>query len=442
MIRLSGPGTRAALGALAGTAAGSDPSAGVLRLRLVPFADDPCLSLPAIAYFFSAPRSYTGEDAAEVLIPGGPALRRLLLDRLLSIEGVRAAEPGEFSARAFLNGKMTPEQGEGVAAVIAARNATELRAARDLMEGTTGAEYRRIADELAAALALVEAGIDFTDQDDVVAITPGELCERLGSVAVSLRGFVGDAAGAREAEQTEPVAVLVGAPNAGKSTLFNALLGRARAVVSERAGTTRDAVEERMVPEGAGPLEAVRLVDLAGLDEMVARRSQVDALGQGRAREVIARADVIVLCAPWGADWPEVAAEEGRRVLRVRTKSDLVHTDTPRPGSGETAVCGLDGWGVGALRRTILDAAASVVSRGSAPDPQLPRHRACLSRALTAVSAALGRAEQQSGSASLDEAELVAGELREALDEVGQVAGRISPDDVIGRVFATFCIGK
>ncbi len=253
--------------------------------------------------------------------------------------------------------------------------------------------------------------------------------------------------------------VLVGAPNAGKSTLFNALLGRSRAVVSPQAGTTRDAVEQRAVIEGV----AVRLVDLAGLDAALASRSTLDALGQSRARERIASADVLLLCAPWGQPWPDagggggggggVGGVAGQRPLRVRTKSDLVHLGEPRDAANgpeaslqgtawHGSVCALDGWGLGALKRAIADAAGGSASSGSARGTLVPRHRACLSRALAGIRTGLDRAASQADSANLAEAEVIAGDLREALDALGEVAGQISPDDVIGRVFATFCVGK
>lgn len=461
ILRVSGPGTPSVLASLA--APGEDPklAPGVRTLRITPLSSDPSLSIAISVWGFCRPRSYTGEDAAELIFPGGAALRRALLDRVLGIEGVRPAEPGEFTARAYLNGKLTPEQAEGVAAVIAAASAEQLHAARELLEGRTGETYRSLADDLASALALVEAGIDFTDQDDVVAIAPAELTRRLTPLRDTLAHLLGPSAGPAQ-DAGEPVVVLVGAPNAGKSTLFNALLGRNRAVVSPQAGTTRDAVEQRAVIEGV----AVRLVDLAGLDAALASRSTLDALGQSRARERIASADVLLLCAPWGQPWPDAGGGggeggaggcggggAGQRPLRVRTKSDLVHRGDPQDSSDRPeaslkraawhgSVCALDGWGLGALKRAIADAAGGSASSGSARGTLVPRHRACLGRALAGVRTGLDRAASQADSPSLAEAEVIAGDLREALDALGEVAGQISPDDVIGRVFATFCVGK
>jgi tRNA modification GTPase len=441
VLRVSGPGTESALKAILAAGELLDFAPGVCTLRISPCAEDGALIMPVLAWCFKGPRSYTGEDGAELMFPGGPAIRAALLQRVLAIEGVRPAEPGEFTARAYLNGKLTPEQAEGVAAVIAAGNAEQLRAARELLDGSTGAAYLVLADELASALALVEAGIDFTDQDDVVAIAPGELTRRLRQVEAGIEAALGGAGGAAD-ESAEPVVVLVGAPNAGKSTLFNALLGRARAVVSAEAGTTRDAVEERLGLEGSAPggASSVRLVDLAGLDTAMASRSMLDALGQARAAARIGGADVLVLCSPWGWEWTPVRVKAGQRVVRVRTKADLVHGREAEPTAA--AVCALDGWGLPALRRAIADAALGSASRGSARGTVLPRHRACLSRALAGVRSALARSKDQGAAGPLGDPEVIASDLRGALDDLGEVAGRISPDDVIGRVFATFCVGK
>lgn len=462
LLRLSGAQTRGVLEGLGIQASGRHRGVEAARIHI----GGP-ETLPALVTYFEAPRSYTGEDAAEVMFPGGAAIRSRVVEAVLRQDGVRQAEPGEFTARAYLNGRMTAEQAEGVAAVIAAENERQHRAARDLLSGVTCAAYRAVADDLAQVLALVEAGIDFTDQEDVVAIAPAALHQRLGGLLARLEALLGPDGAPREGTAT-PVVVLAGPPNAGKSTLFNALLGRERVVVSPEPGTTRDAVEADLLPEPGERREwtdadrpptpdRVRLFDLAGLDEHLALRSVVDEAGQRRAQDLIDQADVVVLCAPWGAAWPEAACREGTRVIRVRTKSDLSNggdAAAGRGGEGERtsegggaarrpyAVCAIDGWGVPALRGAIFDAAFGAVSTGSASVPLWSRHRACLTRARAWLASAFAHVTPLVVHDRMDHAEVIASDLRSALDELGQVTGQISPDEVIGRVFATFCVGK
>src|SRR5690606_10734140 len=285
------------------------------------------LTLPVLLMTFVGPRSYTGEDAAEFLVPGSPVLLERVLARLASQPGVREAAPGEFSARAYLNEKLTLEQAVGVAALLSAQSEAELAAARGLLEGHAGERYRGWSEELATLLALVEAGIDFTDQEDVVAIAPAELASRLKVLLGQIEGAL-QAAGGAERPALLPRVVLAGAPNAGKSTLFNALLGRRRAVTSDVAGTTRDVLEETLdlaaeIPGGG----QILLVDLAGLDAGLTTpredvRSQVEAEAQRQARDAIAAADVIVHCDPAGRfvlDLPHAGG--ARPTIRVRTKA-------------------------------------------------------------------------------------------------------------------------
>lgn len=374
--------------------------------------------LPVLVVTSRRPRSYTGEDAAELLLPGNPFLVDRVSALLSSVPGVRLATPGEFTARAFMNGKLTLDQAEGVAATIAARTDAELQAAASLLDGSTGHRYRGWAEEIATLLALVEAGIDFTDQEDVVAITPTELARRVRSVITDIESRTGASTG-NEARNDLPRVVLCGRPNAGKSTLFNALLGRERAVVSPIAGTTRDVIEEpcdfsRDVPGASGVL----LADLAGLE---APGTKIDAAAQQRAITAVSSADVVIHCDPTGRFDP--IATRGT-VIRVRTKADQ---------GGEQndglPVCALDGWNLPVLRRAIAESAFARDRTARV----IPRH----ARALRETRAQLERV-MSDGKTS----ELAAQSLRLALDSIGDVTGRISPDDVIGRIFSTFCIGK
>jgi tRNA modification GTPase len=434
VIRLSGPGTLD----LCTTLFQCVPQAGntVAATRFL-LADG--LPLPCLLIRYDGPRSYTGEDAAEILVPGNPSLLERVMARLIAQPGVREAQPGEFSARAYLNGRMTIEQAEGVAALIAAGTEDQLSAAALLMNGRTGERYRVWADEAATLLALVEAGIDFTDQEDVVPIPPRELARRIGTLAAVIRAHLGTKAGA-EQDPLAPRVVLVGPPNAGKSTLFNALLGRRRAIVSPLAGTTRDAIAEDMdlsrdVP--CGPL--VTLVDLAGLDESFAQMGgEIDRQTQRQAHSEIRRASVLVLCDPNGRFEGPNPSTPGTPSIRVRTKSDVPHTRSSAPRDDAIGVCALDGRNLGVLRRAIADAAwGSPDARGAW---LMPRHRRALAAACDRLESTLAAVAPDAR--SLASPELVAGELRGAVDHLGELVGDISPDDIIGRVFATFCIGK
>jgi tRNA modification GTPase len=392
--------------------------------------------LPVLVLVFPGPRSYTGQDVAELLLPGNPHVVQLVCERLQQKPGVRPAAPGEFSARAYLSGRLTLEQAEGVAATIAAHSDEQLAAASELLSGLAGTRSRDWCDRIASMLALVEAGIDFTDQEDVVAIAPADLARRLDMLDRELSLQLG---GLGERVEGVPTAALVGAPNSGKSTLFNALLGRERAVVSDQVGTTRDVLAEeidlsRDVP-GAG---VISLQDLPGLDPDAS--GIIDQEAQLAAIEAAGRADVLVWCDPSGAfdPTPPVAAH-ARQIVRVRTKADRAWVaNASKSNDDMIGVCALDGYNLAQLRRTLAERCTSSRSAGIAA--LLPRHRHAMAACRVSLRAARERVE--AAARSLAEPELVAAALRDALDAMGELSGRISPDEVLGRVFASFCIGK
>jgi tRNA modification GTPase len=438
LIRLSGPGVRLVLDSMV-TPPLREAGAHAARFRL---AGD-CgrdFDLPCLLVLFGAPRSYTGEDAAEIQIPGNAALVERVLKRILTIEGTRLAHPGEFTARAFLNGRMTLDQAEGVQAAIAAGSEAELAAAERLLSGETGRAYRSLADEILRLLALVEAGIDFTDQEDVVPIEPRKLLHGLRNCLFGLDCFIEPAAS--EAPSSEPRVVLVGRPNAGKSTLFNALLGRRRSVMSESPGTTRDVVEERLELPAEGSawaMRAVILADMAGLVEALGR-SEADRAAQAAARQSIEHADLIIHCDPDGSFEDPGVSPGATPVLRVRTKADrpsVRSADT----DGVIRVCALDGWNLAELKRA-MGAALGGASAGAAHAGVVPRHQRALREARGALSRAIAAVTPDEHAPRLGSPELVASEIRLALDAMGEITGHVTADDVLGRVFAVFCVGK
>ena len=445
IVRVSGPATGRVLRETCGPATPMVRGVRPVRVRL-----GEGLDLPALVVATPEPGSYTGEDAAELHVAGRGVLAGRVLDALLARstanDPVRLAHPGEFTARAFLAGRLTAEQAEGVGALIHASGAAEARAARDVLTGRAGERQASAAADLARLLALVEAGIDFTEEEDVTPIAPSDLAAELARLRDRLAELRGPAHAA--ADDDARAVVLVGRPNAGKSTLFNALLGRRRSVESATPGSTRDALAEPLDPDRFGASNAgvggtgVVLIDLPGLDAGAPP-------GPGSpVRATLDRADAFVWCDPAGAfdpaDLPAQFDPGERPVVRVRTKGDLKAGAGPG-GAGALGVCALDGWGLNAVGRAIVDAATRTAGGDGSDDRRaagavVARHRAALDAAARAVDDALrtfGRAD-----AALGAPELTASALRSGLDELGAVTGRVSPDDVLGRIFATFCVGK
>ena len=322
-------------------------------------------------------------------------------------------------------------EAEGIALKVAATSDAHLQAANALMDGSLGAWVRGAADELATLLALVESGIDFTDEEDVVAIARGELKGRLAEIDASIDAYVRNATGT-EVLDGIPRVVLAGPPNVGKSTLFNALIGDDRVLVSSLAGTTRDVIEEPLhVPCGEDGAE-VLLLDVAGLE---AGGGLLERAMQDHARSAISTADLVVWCTGPG-DSTEFR-EDG---LLVMTKRDLV-PDESIP-AGAIAVSARSGEGIDALRTAIgerlLDRA---VSLSADVVVMTSRHAAAMRNARQQMVIAIEMLAATEDK-RLNHPELIADLLRTALDHLGEIVGIMTPDEVLGRVFSSFCVGK
>ncbi len=453
------------------------------RLRLS-FAS---LNFPAWAYVFQGPRSYTGEDLVDLHLPGNPVLARLLLGELLR-RGARAAEAGEFTARAYFNGRIDLTGAEGVAATIAAGSEAELLAARQLLAGELARRLRPPMDAIAQTLALVEVGIDFSDED--VSFIAPESAERHIETARAHLSDLLQGSARFERLSHEPRFVLVGRPNAGKSTLLNALAGQARAVTSPTAGTTRDALTAEVVlPRGI-----VQVTDIAGLNDADEQASKIGSEGamaeiERKMRDMALRAiesadHVILICDPADERPPLQLPIEPDLVFW--TKADLAPALCSRPGycsesqstassrhpersegflsaaTEETLRCaqgdGLrpsnlfqrtTGGGrntpelsVSALTGENLDGLRSALDQLAFGGPASGATLALNARHLRSIDMALAALVRAAGLTQERSPEFLALELREALDSLGQILGQVSPDDLLGRIFSSFCIGK
>lgn len=439
LIRFSGQDTRRILASLLTAHTEDLPPRKLTSIRL---KSPP---MPALLTLFDAPHSYTGQDAAELQVPGNPALLNRLLHGATDA-GARLAEPGEFTFRAFLAGKLDLTQAEGVAATINAISDGQLKAARHLCDGELGGFARELVDDLGTRLALVEAGIDFTDQEDVVPIGPGDLDGHLARIEARLTGLLSNSRSWGEVEAL-PWVVLVGAPSAGKSTLFNALLGRERAVIDPVPGTTRDVLCEPMtIQADDGTPRELMLVDIAGIDAPASGPiTPLNEQAQAAARGAIDRADLIlrvvdITQSRSGTHSPATAVQ----TLTVHNKADLALCDESVEHDPEAIrVSAVTGYHLDLLRDAIGGCLGDLSVSVSADMLALqPRHEQALRSALAQLKRARSLLANQLTARALDDVELIAGQLREVLNDLAGLGGQLTPDDVIGRVFATFCVGK
>ena len=438
IVRVSGP----AVAAIAQAMLGALPAARYSTRRHFLGKDHVAIDT-GLALFFPAPHSYTGEDVLELHAHGGPVLIEALIARVVEL-GARRAQPGEFTQRAYLNDKMDLAQAEAVADLIDAGSEAAARAALRSLQGEFSARVRLLEEALAQLRAHVEATIDFPT-DEIDALAAGALGQRLAAVRAQCAALQGTAQQGRLLTEGLTV-VIAGAPNAGKSTLLNRLAGHEAAIVTAIPGTTRDVLRERIQIDGI-PLW---VLDTAGLRDS---DDAIETEGVRRARDAIAHADRLLFLIDAEAD-PSAASYSVERarwpaavpVTLVLNKIDLLQRDggiaaaiaaigVVAPGVRCIAVSARAGEGLEGLRRHLLDAAGYRREDSGA----LSARRRHLD-ALAVTAGRLQAAEAQCREAGA--AELVAEDLRAAQRSLAEITGASSADELLGRIFSSFCIGK
>lgn len=420
VIRISGPDAATALQALTGRLPPVPRVAVLTELR------DPVTSElfdKALALYFAGPASFTGEDVVELHLHGGRAVLSAATMALTRL-GLRVAEPGEFSRRAFEHGKLDLTEAEAVADLVSAETAAQRQQALRQMEGALGRLYEGWRQRLTRALAHLEADIDFPDED-----LPGGLSDAVRPVVTGLIGelsaHLADQGRGERLRDGISIAIL-GAPNAGKSSLLNAIVRRDVAIVSSQAGTTRDVIEVQL-DLGGYP---VLLADTAGLREAV---DQIEGEGIRRALERAARADLKLLVFD-GGELPDPAtlALVDEDAVLVMNKADLSGAAPPLTGAAILPVSAHTGEGLPALLKALEEAVARRYAPSGAPALTRARHRAALEECRESLQRAL--------LAPLPE--LAAEDVRLAARALGRITGRVDVEDLLDVIFRDFCIGK
>ncbi len=392
-----------------------------------------------VAAVFHGPNSYTGEDTAEISCHGSMRIVTTVIEEIIR-RGARLAEPGEFTRRAFLNGKLDLTQAEAVADLIASETELQARVALNQLKGRLSGVVDAMEKMLRSHLALVEASIDFPDED-IETYDPEILAELSSGLILGIDSLLeSEAAGSLIRSGIR--ITITGPRNAGKSSLYNALLGEERAIVSHLPGTTRDVLRERIHIGGL----TYYLEDTAGL---AATDCEIENEGMRKGREAAGAADLVLFVVDAREGWnsetlEELKAHEGANRLVVVNKADLV------PGGGETAakspagsertvaLSAMTHSGLGLLRDRIFDfTTGGDISTLQGADIALNIRQG---NALRRTSGALGRLSAELGNNS--PAEILSLELREALDACGEVTGRSAGEDILDEIFSNFCIGK
>ena len=383
--------------------------------------------------YFEAPNSYTGEDTLELYPHGNPLIVRDLLQAIRSIEGVRLAEPGEFTRRAFLNGKMDLTQAESVADVIHSANRAELENAHRLLSGTLSKKIATLAEQVKDISARLELDVDFAEEEADPDYSGWQ--QKFEGIRQSIETLL-NSFRSKASLSRIPLAVLYGAPNAGKSSLVNALLGENRLLVSSIPGTTRDFVEVRLFLDGG----EIRLVDTAGIAEQAA--DELDALSMKKSKEILEEADLKILVVD-SSGRASTSADSTNADIIVYSKSDLQHSEAALhpcdpESSEETIICASSktGEGLAELKRAMNASLFKATEKEEDLWITSEREKACLEDAIAGIDRALDLLKTNPA------VELLAFEMQLVRRALQSITGEISSEDVLQSIFAGFCIGK
>jgi tRNA modification GTPase len=378
-----------------------------------------------------SPNSYTGEDLVEITCHGGLAAPRLVLRRLIQ-EGARPAEPGEFTKRAFLNGKMDLAQAEAVSELVQAKSEKALRVAARQLKGDLSSRVRKAEAALLDQLALIEANIDFPE-DEIDSVDRPGVGRELGQIGSGLESLLSSHTKGRFVRDGIDAAI-VGKPNVGKSSLFNSLVGHDRVIVSEVPGTTRDVVDATVPVDGL----LLNIHDTAGVLEA---RDSVEIASVERTRAALEESDIVLIVMDAGAPMDPADVDiyrqsSGKRRMIVFNKIDLEDVDEHLGEEPQVRVSALRGWGIEDLLKELRRISEDIVGDLADDIVTNERHALCLGESLEAVE----RAEQ----AILDGSplELIASDLRAALLSLGEITGSNASQNLLDEIFSRFCIGK
>jgi tRNA modification GTPase len=423
VIRVSGPASGDVLRALTDRDLPKPRHAA----RMVFCAPNSGLSLDdGIALWFPAPASFTGEDVAELHVHGGQAVIAAIIDAALSVAGVRIAEPGEFTRRAFENGKLDLAEAEGLADLVDAETEGQRRQALRQRRGALSAVYDGWREQLIRAAALIEAEIDFPDEElpDALAARAGPM---LAALAADMARHLDDAHRGERIRDGYRIAI-IGPPNAGKSSLLNALAQREAAIVSDLPGTTRDVVEVRLVLAGY----PVWIADTAGLREAA---DAIEAEGVRRALARAEEADLRLGVVEAGTEAPaSFKAALQPHDLLIQSKTDLARQTVAYAEYGSLGVSALTGEAIPELLSLLSRRVVEALGREEAPVLTRARHRRLVEEARAALERAIP--------ALLRGPELAAEDVRVAASAIGRLTGRIDVEDLLDEIFSSFCIGK